>query len=353
MQYDTIIVGGGPAGATCAAFLARSGQRVLVLEKSIFPREKVCGDCINPSCWPVLDRLGLADRLLALPHSKLHEIEFVNIRGRSIKHPLPATARGEIAVKRSLFDQLLLQRAAECGAEIRQGVSVTALERGWRVHVGGEVFEASTLVAADGRNSTVARLLGLLPALARDRVAIQTHLPAPPDFGERVMLRFLPEGYCGIASVGGGEINLCLVSRPGRLPSLKRWAEKHFPIAPDHTWRTITPLSRRAIPASGENLFLVGDTARVVEPFTGEGIFYALASGELAARHISAKLPAESYRTLHASLYRGRLWVNRLSRQAVLRPRIGSLALDLMRFQPRALAFLTSKIVNEKIASIA
>ena len=223
------------------------------------------------------------------------------------------------------------------------------MERGWRVHAGEEVFETHTLVAADGRNSTVARLLGLLPALARDRVAIQTHLPAPPDFGERVVLRFLPEGYCGIASVGGGEINLCLVSRPGRLPLLKRWAEKQFAIALDHTWRTITPLSRRAIPASGEELFLVGDTARVVEPFTGEGIFYALASGELAARHISAKLPAESYRSLHASLYRGRLWVNQLSRQAVLRPRIGSLALDLMRFQPRALAFLTAKIVNEKM----
>ena len=129
MNYDAIICGGGAAGSVCAAFCAAGGLRTLVLEKAVFPRDKVCGDCINPSCWPVLERLEVAGRVLALPHSRLSEIEFIGVNGRSIKYPLHPSERGEIAVKRSVFDELLLQRAVECGAEVRQNTTVTAIER--------------------------------------------------------------------------------------------------------------------------------------------------------------------------------------------------------------------------------
>src|SRR5438128_11780432 len=111
---DVAIVGGGPAGASCAAFCAAAGMRTLVLERSIFPREKVCGDCINPGCWPILDRLGVADRVLGLPHAKLGELEFISLRGRSAKFSLSASTSGEIAVKRGEFDNALLRCAAEC-----------------------------------------------------------------------------------------------------------------------------------------------------------------------------------------------------------------------------------------------
>lgn len=345
-SFDVIICGGGPAGATCAAFCAKAGLKTLVIEKSFFPRDKVCGDCINPGCWAALERLDVAGRLLALPHSKLAEVEFIGLGGHSIRCPLDASARGEIAVKRSLLDQLLLNRAVECGAEIRQGTAVSAIERGWKAHAGDEVFTGRILVAADGRNSTVMRLLGLLPPPAKERVAIQTHLPAPRDFDGRVSLRFLREGYCGLTGVGGGQLNLCLVGRPGDISALKKWAENHFAVTPDQAWRTITPLARKTVPVSGENLLLAGDAARVVEPFTGEGIYYALASGELAAKHVCGKLPFGNYRREHARLYAGRLWVNRISKYAALYPRIASFALDAMRFYPPALRFLTSRVAG-------
>lgn len=353
MNYDVIICGGGPAGSVCAAFCAVGGLKTLVLEKAVFPRDKVCGDCINPSCWPVLERLEVAGRVLSLPHSKLAAVEFIGIDGRSIKYPLHSSERGEIAVKRSVFDELLLQRSIECGAEVRQNTTVTAVERGWKVHAGGEIFTSHSLVAADGRNSTIMRLLGLLPAAARERVAIQTHIPTPPDFGERVVLHFLKEGYAGYTTIGGGHVNLCLVSKPAGIPALKKWAEARFEIAPHQAWHTITPLARDAVPASGENLLLAGDAARVVEPYTGEGIYYAIASGELAARYLCEKLPLENYRREHARLYAGRLWVNRISKTAVLHPRIASLALDVMRFYPRSLQFLTSKVVGPALLSNA
>ena len=346
MNYDAIICGGGPAGAACGAFCATNGLKTLVIEKAGFPREKVCGDCINPASWPVLESLEIADRVMALPHSDFTGVEFIGIDGRSIRFPLNASGRCEIAVKRSLFDQLLLQRAAECGAEVRQETAVTAVERGWKVKCGGEIFTGRHLVAADGRNSTVLRLLGLLPPAARERVAIQAHIPTPAGFGERVALRFLPEGYCGYCSVGGGQMNLCLVSRPAGIPALKAWAEGHFGIAPDQTWRTITPLARKAVPPSADHLLLVGDAARVIEPFTGEGIYYAIASGELAAKYLCRNLPLENYRAEHARLYAGRLWVNRISRYAALHPRLASVALDAMRLYPPSLRLLTSKIVG-------
>ncbi|PYK18270.1 MAG: hypothetical protein DME55_07180 [Verrucomicrobia bacterium] len=69
--FDVAIVGGGPAGSSCAAFCALAGLHTLVLERARFPRGKVCGDCLNPSCWPVLERLSLAQRVRDLPHSTL------------------------------------------------------------------------------------------------------------------------------------------------------------------------------------------------------------------------------------------------------------------------------------------
>jgi geranylgeranyl reductase family protein len=349
VNYDVIICGGGPAGTASAAFCAAGGLKTLVIEKAIFPREKVCGDCINPSAWPVLERLDVADRVMALAHSNLTEVEFIGINGRTIKYPLPASGRGEIAVKRSLFDQLLLQRAIECGAEVRQETTVTSVERGWKVRCGEEIFTSRYLIAADGRNSTVLHLLGLMPASVKERVGIQAYISAPARFGERVVLRFLPEGYCGYCSVGNGQLDLCLVSKPAGIASLKKWSEEHFEIAPGQAWRTITPLTRKAVPPSAKNLLLVGDAARVVEPFTGEGIYYAIASGELAAKHLCRNLPFENYRREHAQLYAGRLWVNRISRHAALHPRLASLALEAMRFYPPSLRFLTSKIVGSTL----
>ena len=348
-----MIVGGGPAGSACATVCAQNGLRTLVIERGIFPREKVCGDCINPNCWPILDRLGVAERVRALPHARLAEVEFIGFRGRSAIFPLPGSQRGEIAVKRSLFDQVLLQRAVECGAGARVGFAVTSVaagDSGWRVGVGDETFSGRVLVAADGRNSTVARLLGLLPRAAKDRVALQTHFPLPTHLTRKVALRFLPEGYCGLADVGEGVGNLCLVARPARIGALKKWALENFTLPPSQTWRTVTPLSRAAVSSSVENLFLVGDAARVVEPFTGEGIFYALASGQLAARHIVAALQnggrdRSAFARECAALYRGRLWINELARQAVLRPWLGNLALELAGLNPRVLRFLTAKVV--------
>jgi geranylgeranyl reductase family protein len=358
-MFDVAIVGGGPAGSSCAAFCAAAGLRTVGLEREKFPREKVCGDCLNPACWPILRRLELADRVRSLPHGKLDRVEFIGISERRVTVELPVGDDAEIAVKRSLFDQLLLDRGRELGATVFESVTVTALSSPdprtdhWVISAGDKAFRARTLIAADGRNSTVARLCGLRPRSAKERVALQTHWPLPPDFGDRVVLEFRPEGYSGQAPVGDRALNICLVSVPARIAPLRAWAEARFQIPPDHSWRTITPLTREPISPGQPGLFLVGDAARVVEPFTGEGIYYALASGELAAKAIilqrdggNAEDVAVAYSAAHAQLYRDRLWINRLARAAVLSPRVASAFLEVARFHPAVLSFLTKRIVR-------
>lgn len=347
-MWDVAIVGSGPAGASCAAVCATAGLRTVLLERAHFPREKVCGDCLNPGCWPVLERLGVADEVRASPHAKISSVDFIGIDGWKISASLPHEQDAEISIKRSLLDHILLRRARLLGAEVREGAAVTVVRRENKIwNLGTDKFRerAKFLVAADGRNSTVAQLCGLMPRKGRDRVALQTHLPLPANFGGRIVLQLLREGYSGQAPVGDNCLNLCLVSRPNDLPAIKRWAEREFALPADHNWRTITPLARAALPVQQPGLFLVGDAARVVEPFTGEGVYYALRSGELAAAALTSG-DHQAYAKAHGQLYARRLWINRLARTAVESPRLTSFVLRHLPNEQRILQFLTAKVAR-------
>lgn len=333
-----------------------AGLQSLVLDREKFPREKVCGDCLNPSCWSVLERLALTEKVRDLPHSKLSSVAFIAIDGREVILDLPSDPDCEISVKRSLFDDLLLRRARDLGATVREQSTVTGLKRNndWEIETAsGTTFSARILIGADGRNSTVAHLCNLLPRPARERVALQAHIPLPRDFGNRIVLQFLNEGYSGQAPVNETQLNLCLVGTPPTISRLRQWAEHQFQLPADQAWRTITPLTRSSVPSGHQNLFFIGDAARVVEPFTGEGIYYALRSGELAA-NVIAKIrlgdnrntALNEFRRAYAQMYRGRLWINRLARAAVVRPQIGSFFVHAARVNPWILKLLTAKIAS-------
>src|SRR6516162_8293015 len=359
--FEVAFVGGGPAGSSCAASCAVGGLRTAVLDREKFPREKVCGDCLNPSCWPVLERLELAQGVRDLPHSMLNSVAFIAIDGYEVILDLPSGANCEISVKRSLFDDLLLRRAGELGADVHEQTTVTGLTRnhGWKIETAsGRMLHARMLIGADGRNSSIAHLCNLLPRPARERVALQAHIPRPRNFGNRIALQFLPEGYSGQAPVNESELNLCLVGTPPTISTLRKWAERQFDLPSNQAWRTITPLTRSPVSSAHENLFFIGDAARVVEPFTGEGIYYALRSGELAANAITKILHGKDrqsalreFSRACAEMYRGRLWINRLARAAVLRPHVGSFFVHLARIDPSILKLLTAKIVSRNNSS--
>jgi len=354
--YDVAVVGGGPAGSTAAAFCAERGLRTVVIERENFPREKVCGDCLNPACWPILHRLGLAERVRDLPHAVVDYVEFIDLAGHNIVVELPRGENAEIATKRSLFDGLLLERARELGAEIRDRTTLTGLiknERDWKLNVNPHCeIRARVVIAADGRNSTVARLLDLLPRPMKERIALQAHVPLPDGFGNRIVLQWLPGAYSGQVPVNEHELNVCLVGRANSIPALKLWATNRFQLAATQTWRSITPLTRAAVPALEHHILLVGDAARVVEPFTGEGIFYAMRSGEIAGEAADQLVrgniasAGKEYIKQHRAMYRGRLSLNGLARLAVISPRAGAALFRFARSNPAIARFFTARVVS-------
>ncbi len=350
-MFDVAIIGGGPGGATCAAVCAASGSRVLLLERGRFPREKACGDCLNPLAWRVLDKLGVSEAILFSQHTKLEGVRFVGLDGGSVRVPLPKSGRPELGITRGRLDAILLQNARDKGAEIHEETTLTSITRHashWQLDSDGGSFSTRELVAADGRNSTVARLLGLLPSLLPgERIGLQTHFSAPKELEADIELHFLREGYAGLAPVGGGEANLCLVSRAKDLKSIKASAMQKYNLPENQSWRSITPLSRAPLLAAQESLWLVGDAARVVEPFTGEGIAYAIRSGALCAEALLARRP-DRYLLAHNALYKGRLWVNQLARAACLFPALGTAFVRLGQLFPPALGLLTRKVVGNE-----
>lgn len=370
--WDLIVIGAGPAGSTCASLCSQVGMRVLLLEAARFPRDKVCGDCMNPAVWPVIKRLDLSSRIDALPSSTPKVIRFsvaghgqVDLPVPTTPHPHPTVsedARGERVIRRRDLDALLVERAVELGVWFRDGSPLTSLRPVsglWEVTTSlGENHLARQIVAADGRNSVTARHLRMHASLFRDsRIGIQTHIPHPSGYDGALEMRIFRNGYGGLADLGNGLANLCLVANDGALKALRKEAEEHYSVNTACAWRSITSISRPvARHLAKEGVFLCGDAARVVEPFTGEGISYALRSGELLAQHLidgfknplaKARSPEALYTQSHKRLYGKGLWVNRLTRFLSEHPRMAHRIAPLLLRHPRLLSLMTKKVMSK------
>jgi menaquinone-9 beta-reductase len=298
-RFDVLVVGGGPAGTTVATRCAQCGLAVGLIEHKRFPRHKVCGDVLNPNCWPILERLGVAGRIRALPQQALSGALFTTQHGSA----LAVAHRGLRAINRSVLDAALLDHAKSVGVMLFEGETAHDVGRGWRVSTTDRELTSRFLVGADGRHSLVAQKAGLASPrknLRCNNIALQAHFPAPPAMDDRVHLHMFAGGYCGIVRIDETRLNLCIVTDPGgaryhrdceRLFAHTVWQNLQFraldiipqplePIQSAHPLRT--PPNK----ACGHGAFLVGDALRTVEPFTGQGIFFAMRTGELAAQAI-------------------------------------------------------------------
>ena len=307
MEDDVLVVGAGPAGSIAALVLARAGARVRIVDRAMFPRDKLCGDSVNPGTMALVARHGLAAGVesAGLP---MRGMLLTGPRG-AVEGWYPSGLVGRSLVRRDL-DQQLLEHAIAAGARFDAGVRVTApLVSGTgpdcRVTgvcvAGGTARElrARVVIAADGRQSTLAFGLGLArhPRAPR-RWALGAYYAGVSGLGARGEMHVRRHGYLGIAPVPGGLANVCLVVPESRAHAAVRAApvvleaavladerlRERFRSAERVTPVTILgPLAVETSDAGLPGLLLAGDAAGFVDPMTGDGLRFAIRGGELAA----------------------------------------------------------------------
>jgi geranylgeranyl reductase family protein len=316
-EADVIIVGAGPAGSTTAFYLAQAGLDVLLLEKSRFPREKVCGDGLTPRAVKALVAMGIdvSEKNGWLRNKGLRVIG----AGQRMELPWPELSSypgyGLVRTRNDL-DETLARRAQQAGARLLEDTTVTGpviddrTERITGVTISNErTYLARTVIAADGNSSRLSVAMGLRKRDDRPLgVAVRTYYKTPrhdDDYLESWLDlwdgdRLLP-GYGWIFGMGDGTSNVGLgllntsqaFGNTDYREMLRMWL-KGMPAEWGFTEENRTepirgaalPMGFNRTPHYHRGLLLAGDAGGMVNPFNGEGIAYAMESGEILARTV-------------------------------------------------------------------
>ena len=328
-RTDVLVIGGGPAGATAAHQLAAAGVSVTLIDRARFPREKTCGESLSPGAIARLSILGMWEPPSALD-ARAAETGGKTIRGMRIRSPRGTTFLGMykpggagLAIRRTTLDRELLESARRRGARVIEGLEAVRTVRtpeGQAVvyarDTGGLVTRriyAKRVVVADGRSSFVARQLGFIEPESGQResrrYAVRAHCNAVADLTDLAEMQVGDGGYCGVAPLSKTSANVCYVlftdrldMKPGDLASDFRRDLRAFPEVARRLESAevegdicvIGPLRLRSRRQTAGPFIACGDTTGFLDPFTGEGIAHAIATGALAAAAARASLEGHS-----------------------------------------------------------
>jgi geranylgeranyl reductase family protein len=390
-EADVIVVGAGPAGSATAFHLAQAGLDVLLLEKTSFPREKVCGDGLTPRATKQLVKLGVDLDAPGWIRNK-----GLRIIGGGVRMELPWPDLASypdygLVRTRMDFDQILVERAVAVGAKLRMNTPVTEplvdehtnriIGVKAKTDDGEAVFKAPLVVAADGNSTRLSLAMGLRKRDDRPMgVAVRRYYTSPrhdDDYLESWLElwdgeRLLP-GYGWVFGVGDGTSNVGLgllntseafknVDYRGLLKSWLAGMPEEWGYVEDHATGPVRgaalPMGFNRTPHYTRGLLLVGDAGGMINPFNGEGIAYAMESAEMAAEVIVQALArptaAQRERALHdyprvlQQAYGGYYTIGRMFVKAIGDPRVMKFATrhglphpTLMRFTLKLLANLT------------
>jgi flavin-dependent dehydrogenase len=379
-MHDVLIVGAGPAGSIAGLVLARAGVRVRIVDRASFPRDKLCGDTINPGTLARLRALGVADEIdaCALPIDGM----LVTSARAAVVGRYPRGVSGR-ALRRRDLDWILLRCAIRAGCAFDPDVLATRpIVDGSRVtgvHLRGKAGEcrlaARVTIAADGRRSAIAWRLGAARHPVRPRRwaigayvtgvgewassgvgdPVGRQLTDSPALGEMHVRR---HGYIGVAAVARGLTNVCIVrpSAPAdevmrdpvsllrRMTRADPFLAARFADAVLVTRPVVLgPLAVDTTAPPLDGLLLAGDAAGFIDPMTGDGLRFAVRGGELAADAALDAL-AHGWTGVHARLdarrraeFTGKQRFNRALRALVARPRLVDAVAAASRLAPAVL----------------
>ncbi len=372
---EVIVVGGGPAGATVAFFLARAGCDVLLLDRASFPRDKPCSEYLSPQASRLLQELGALDDLDRGPSAQLTGMRVHAPDGTTFSGSFSAATGFHafrdhgLAVRRPILDATLLARAKDAGARVCESVDVRDLVRETQGRVSGVVarvdgssatFRARLVIGADGLRSVVARRAGLgSHGRWPRRVAFVRHYSGIEHDVNVGDMHVFDGGYAGFAPVGGGLTNVALVIPTRRSDQIgndrdafmRRELMRHEKIAkrlgaaePETPVRAVGPFNWRARTAWTPGAVLVGDAADFFDPFTGEGIYAAMRGAELltgyaweaarAARSRDADVALAAYDRCRRREFGGKWLVERAIATAIASPALINRAARALAARP-------------------
>ena len=300
-MWDVAVVGAGPAGCAAAIELARAGAKIGLLEKAAFPRDKLCGEFLSPVGARVVEELGCGRQFHAAQPAHIERAVVVTASGAQLEFSFPARAYG---LSRLRFDHLLARAAQAAGAQLIEKAEIVRLENASQTLStrDGRKFQSRMVLLASGRHSL---LQPLTPDSSTGRTALRPARREKPaayfafkahyqgECAGRVELYFFPGGYCGLAPIEGGLVNLCCLVEKSLLATGS--AEQVLARVPALRarlagWRREEPFLFTGPVSMGwrrppSDLLAAGDAALFPDPFTGQGMSVALENGRMAARH--------------------------------------------------------------------
>lgn len=306
MRWDVIVIGAGPAGAMAAIVSARQGLSTLLVDRSSFPRDKVCGGCLNGAALTELSAVGLGDLAKRLGGSRLEHFRLA-ATGAEANLELPIG----VCVSRMEFDMALIQEAIASGVEflpLSFATDAGLAPNGRRVHLHGAkksaLAEASWVIAADGLSGGYSKSLTEIgvhqPGDSYIGLANVSLLGAEYEAGI-IHMATSSIGYAGLVNQKGSHLHIAAAISTRQLKKYHSpgaaiaqiLESNHWPVPHGLTssrFKGTPRLRTRRYPVTAARVFLVGDAAGYIEPFTGEGIAWALGGGRAAALRLPAAI---------------------------------------------------------------